>query len=103
MRRHVLSDIFLNIAPNAEVTAAFNSSLELQGCLDTLSFMYPQRELSHVVKSGLLAGHFMGPGDVTVPRPIHLSGKVSLIINYIITYGWVGTYGAPCTFEVNLK
>ena len=32
--------------------------------------MYPQRELPHVVKSRLLAVHFMGSGDVTETRLI---------------------------------
>ena len=31
--------------------------------------MSPQRELSHVVKSGFLADHSIGAGDITEPRP----------------------------------
>ena len=50
--------------------------------------MYPQREFSHIVKSGFLAGRSVGAGDITEPRPNHLSEKVFIEIYTEAIMSW---------------
>jgi len=55
-----------------------SSTVAGNGGTYTLSFTYPQREKSQMVRSGDLGGHLQNTWSFCPARPIHLFGKCSL-------------------------